>query len=275
MTDERRDHLQTLERGLAVIAAFADRGPLLGLTELAETTGLSKPVVRRIVLTLERMGYARLSDGQYGLTPKVLTLGYAYLSSVHLTDVARPLMERFTEEHGVGTSLVALDGNDVVYIDRVQRGRITSMNLAAGTRLPAHATSSGHVLLAFATPAEREIVLKSTALAALTSATLTKASALEARLEKVRAQGWDAVDQELEYGRRSAAAPIFDHSGRIIAALSLSCSTLECTMQRLTSNFLPPLVDAASSISAALGAPPTAPRLGARASMTRVANIDR
>jgi IclR family transcriptional regulator, pca regulon regulatory protein len=253
LTDERRDHLQTLERGLAVIAAFSGRGPLLSLADLAEVTGLSKPIVRRIMLTLERLGFARTSGGRFALTPRVLALGYAYLSSVRLTDVARPVMEQLTDELGVGTSLAALDGAEIVYIDRVQRGRVASINLAAGTRLPAHATSMGHVLLAFAAPAEIEAVLAGS-LAALTESTLTDPDELRARLATVRKRGWDAVDQELEIGRRSAAAPVFDDGGRVIAALSLSCGTLECSMERLVGEILPPLRAGADAISEALGA---------------------
>ena len=254
VTDERRDHLQTLERGLSVIAAFSGRGPLLGVAELAQLTGLTKPIVRRIMLTLERLGYARASDGRFALTPKVLTLGHAYLSSVRLTDVARPLMEQLTDELGLSVTLAALDGGDVVYVDRVQRGRRFSVTLAAGTRLPAYATSLGHVLLAFATPAEVEAVLGSGPLPALTERTLTEPAALRDRLVLVRERGWDAVDQEMEIGRRSAAAPIFDADGRAIAALALSAGTVECSMQRLTSELLPPLRAAAGAISEALGA---------------------
>jgi IclR family transcriptional regulator, pca regulon regulatory protein len=250
---ERRDHLQTLERSLAVITAFSGRGPTLGLGELAALTGLSKPIVRRVMLTLERLGYARTSAGRFALTPKVLALGYAYLSSVRLTDVARPAMEQLTDQLGVGTSLAALDGAEVVYVDRVQRGRVASITLAAGTRLPAHATSMGHVLLAFAAPAEVEAVLGAGPLPALTERTLTDPDALRERLAVVRERGWEAVDQELEIGRRSAAAPVFDGDGRAIAALALSCGTLECSMERLIDDFLPPLRATARAISEALG----------------------
>ena len=254
MPDDRRDHLQTLERGLVVIAAFSGRGPFLGVGELADLTGLSKPIVRRIMLTLERLGYARTNSGRFALTPKVLAIGYAYLSSVRLTDVARPLMEELTDRLGIGTSLAALDGAEVVYVDRVQRGRVTSINLAVGTRLPAHATAMGHVLLGFAQPAEVDGVLKTAPLAAMTERTLTDAMALRARLAVVRERGWDAVDQELEIGRRSAAAPIFDSEGRVIAALALSCGTLEWSMDRLVAELVPPLRDTARAISDALGA---------------------
>lgn len=254
MDQERRDHLQTLERGLDVIAAFSGRGPLLTLSEIANVTGLSKPIVRRVMLTLERLGYARATANRFALTPKVLALGYAYLSSVRLTDVARPLMEELTDKLGVGTSLAALDGPDVVYIDRIQRGRVTSINLAVGTRLPAHATSMGHVLLAYAAPSDVEAVLAPSSLEALTEWTITDPAALRERLALVRERGWDAVDQELELGRRSAAAPIFDSEGRVIAALALSCGTLQCPMERLTGEILPPLRETARTISKQLGA---------------------
>ncbi|MCG7207435.1 IclR family transcriptional regulator domain-containing protein [Streptomyces arenae] len=256
MTDERRDHLQTLERGLSVIAAFTGSEPLMGLAELGALTGLSKPIVRRILLTLERLGYARSTGGRFALTPKVLELGYAYLSSVRLTDTARPLMEELTSQLGVGTSLAALDGADIVYLDRTQRGRVTSVSLAVGTRLPAHATSLGHVLLAYAPSSEIETILADGPLPALTEWTLTDPKRLRDRLTVVRARGWDAVDQELEVGRRSASAPVFDSGGRAVAALALSCSTLECSMEQLTGEFLPPLQAAARAISEALGAGP-------------------
>ena len=145
--------------------------------------------------------------------------------------------------------------HEVVYIDRVQRGRVTSINLAVGTRLPAHATAMGHVLLAFAAPADVEAVLGPAPLPALTEWTLTDPAALRDRLAMVRERGWDVVDQELEIGRRSGAAPVFDGDGRVIAALALSCGTLEWSMERSSpSEFLPPLQETARAISEALGA---------------------
>ncbi|MET0821077.1 MAG: IclR family transcriptional regulator C-terminal domain-containing protein [Aeromicrobium sp.] len=254
MTDERRDHLQTLERGLEVIGVFTGRGPLLSPAEISELTGLSKPIVRRIVLTLERLGYARNHEGHFALTPKVLELGYAYLSSVRLSDIARPPMERLTDTTGVGTSLAALDGDEIVYIDRVQRGRVASVSLAAGARLPAHATAIGHVLLAHSRPSEVEAVIDGRTLPALTEQTLTQPAHLRERFAIVRERGWAVVDQELEIGRRSAAAPVFDNDGRAIAALALSCGTMEWSVDRIVDELVPLLVGAAGQITAALGA---------------------
>jgi IclR family pca regulon transcriptional regulator len=255
---ERRDHLQTLERGLAVLVAFSDAdSQWMSVSELVRVTALSAPTVRRILLTLERLGYARSASGQYALTPKVLGIGYAYLSSVNLTGVAHPLMEQLAEQTGVGTSLATLDGGDVVYIDRVQRRRITSIVLAVGTRLPAHATSMGHVLLADLDAEELACYLSETRLDPLTHATLTQPDALRERLAQVRSRGWEIVDQELEIGRRSAAAPIRDATGQAIAALSLSCSTTQFSAEELRTDLVPTLCETANDISRALGHNPT------------------
>lgn len=251
--DERRDHLQTLERGLAVLVAFSDAGPWLSLGELAARTGLTKPTVRRIVLTLERLGYARSADNRYALTPRVLALGYAYLSSLSLTEVAQPLMERLTDRVGLGTSLAVLDGADIVYVERVPRHRITSINLAVGTRLPAHATSMGHVLLADLSADRLDGYLAGAPFPPLTERTLTDPDALRERLRVVRERGWDAVDQELEIGRRSAAAPVRDASGHVVAALALSCGTSERTFEQLVDEFVPLLRETADSVSDLLG----------------------
>ncbi|GAB3451414.1 IclR family transcriptional regulator C-terminal domain-containing protein [Streptomonospora sediminis] len=250
---ERRDHLQTLERGLAVISAFSDTSDWLSLTDLAKATGLTKPTVRRILLTLESLGYARSDGNRFALTPKVLGLGYAYLSSLDLTRVAAPLLEALTERLGLGTSLATLDGSDVVYVHRVQRHRVTSINLAVGTRLPAHATSMGHVLLADLTEDAVERYLAQAPLHALTERTVTDPSALRERIRLVRERGWDVVDQELETGRRSAAAPVRDAGGQVIAALSLSCGAAERTVRQIAEDLTPPLCQTAADISDLLG----------------------
>jgi IclR family pca regulon transcriptional regulator len=168
-------------------------------------------------------------------------------------------MESLTDRLGESTALVAMDGVDVVYINRVHRHRISSITLAVGTRLPAHATSSGHVLLADMTETSLDDYLRRADLRPLTAHTLITRAALTERLDAVRARGWDAVDQELEIGRRSAAAPICDSSGRVVAALSFSCGTAERQLQQLLDDFLPDLIGAANQISTALGGSGYAP----------------
>jgi IclR family transcriptional regulator, pca regulon regulatory protein len=257
--DQNRDHVQSIERCLAVIEAFTGRAGL-SFGELASATGLSKPTVRRILLTLQSLGYARSVDSHFSLTPKVLGLGYAYLSSLNLTEVAHPLMEALTDQLRESTALSALDGIDVVYLNRVHRHRISSMALAVGTRLPAHATSSGHVLLADLMPDALADYFAKAALKKLTDRTLTTKSALVERLKIVRAQGWDIVDQELEIGRISAAAPIRDAAGIVVAALSFSCGTHEHRVEQVQTQFVPMLRRSAEKISAAMGGSGYAPR---------------
>ncbi len=252
--DPGRDYIQSIERCLAVINAFTHRKPRMSFREIAAATGLSKPTVRRILITLRHLGYAQSIGSQFGLTPKILALGYAYLSSLDLTDVTQPLMEALTDQLSESTALVALDGADIVYVNRVHRHRISSITLAVGTRLPAHATSTGHVLLADLKPQALEDYFAQANLRALTDRTLTTRTALTERLRLVRARGWDVVDQELEIGRRSAAAPIRDPSGHVIAALSFSCGTSERSYEQVVEDCLPHLLKTAAQISIALGA---------------------
>lgn len=251
--DIGRDYIQSVERCLAVITAFTNSKPLMSLTELTGATGLSKPSVRRILLTLRHLGYARSNGMRFGLTPKILGLGYAYLSSLNVNEVAQPLMEALTDRVRESTALVALEGTEVVYINRVHRHRISSITLAVGTRLPAHATSSGHVLLADLSPEALRDYLAHAELRPLTERTLTTPQALSQRLELVRARGWDAVDQELEIGRRSLAAPIRDPSGTVVAALALSCGTAERSLAQVIDEFLPALLQTAGQITEAIG----------------------
>ena len=131
-------------------------------------------------------------------------------------------MEDLTDRLGLGTSLAALDDTEVVYLHRVQRHRITRINLPGGTRRPAHATAMGHVLLADLSTQAFDGFLHRATLRALTEYTMTDPDALRRRLRKVRERGWDIVDQELEIGRRSAAAPVQDANGTVIAALAIS-----------------------------------------------------
>ncbi|MBN3787664.1 IclR family transcriptional regulator C-terminal domain-containing protein [Burkholderia sp. Ac-20353] len=250
-----RDYIQSIERCMTVISTFKDsKRAQMSLSEIAAITGLSKPTVRRILLTLQRLGYAQAQGTRFGLTPKMLELGYAYLSSLNLTEIATPMMESLTDFLSESTALVALDGADVVYINRVHRHRISSITLAVGTRLPAHATSSGHVLLADLSEQALSEYFRIAELKSMTEHTLTTRAALTQRLEMVRSRGWDAVDQELEIGRRSAAAPIKDVNGKVVAALSVSCGTGELRFQQLIDDVLPHVLATARTISDALGA---------------------
>ncbi|MPY80968.1 MAG: helix-turn-helix domain-containing protein [Actinophytocola sp.] len=250
------DYVQSLERGLVVIQAFADHTSALSLSEVAEITGLSRPTVRRMLLTLTRMGYVRCDGRGFALTPRVLNLGYAYLSSLNVTDVAQPYMEQLVEHTRESSSMAILDDTEIVYIARVPTKRIMSIMLAIGTRLPAYATSMGRVLLADLSEQDLDRYFARVEPRRLTPRTVTDEHQLRTILKEVSERGWALVDQELEDGVRSIAAPVRNASGQVIAALNSSSHAGRVPLETLRKSFLPSLVSTARRISADLGAPP-------------------
>ena len=255
MTLERdADFVQSLERGLAVICAFDRDHAELTLSEVAATTGVTRATARRFLLTLERLGYVR-SDGRFfSLTPRVLELGYAYLSSLSLPEVAEPHLEALVAEVNESSSVSVLDGPDVVYVARVPVSRIMTVAISVGTRFPAFATSMGRVLLAGLEPAELDAYLDSVQLSRLTTRTVASVSGLRTELTKVRTQGYAIVDQELEEGLRSVAAPIRDRTGRTVAALNISAAASRNSIESIRRTLVPPLVATAARIEADLPA---------------------
>jgi IclR family pca regulon transcriptional regulator len=244
--------LQSLERGIAVLQVFSQERPALTLSEVARLTGITRATARRILLTLEKLGHVR-SDGRlFSLTPRVLTLGWAYLSSLNLWEVAQPLMEDLVEKTKESTSAATLDLPDIVYVARVPTRRIMTIALGVGTRLPAHATSMGRVLLADLPEAELDRYLAETPLERFTKRTVIDPDKLRAILAQVRKQGYALVDEELEIGLRSIAAPIRRGDGSTIAALNVSGATSRVTVEDLRDRFLSPLLETASGISASL-----------------------
>ncbi|MFI6344402.1 IclR family transcriptional regulator C-terminal domain-containing protein [Streptomyces sp. NPDC050560] len=251
---EQRDFIQSLERGLAVILAFSDHHPRLSLAQVAELTGLSRATARRVLITLQRLGYVRSEGRLFALTPRVLGLGYAYLSSLNLTQIAQPHMERVVAALHEACSLATLEGPDIVYVSRVPTHRVSSITLATGTRLPAHATAMGHVLLAHLPEPELERYFAETELAPLTGRTVRGRGELEPRLAAARERDWATVDQELEEGLRSVAAPVRGADGRVIAALGMSATVAAASPEEIRDRFVPALAEAARQISHELGA---------------------
>jgi IclR family pca regulon transcriptional regulator len=239
--------VQSLERGLAVVRALSAPDPQT-LSDVARATGLSRAAARRFLLTLERLGYVRLEHGRFALTPQVLELGFAYLSSLTLPEVAHPHLARLVERVHESSSVSVLDGSDVVYVARVPTRRIMTVAINVGTRFPAHATSMGRVLLAGLAPAARAAVLDGVALRAITPATITDRGALERELEDVAAQGYALVDEELEVGLRSVAAPVRDPGGTVVAAVNLSVHASTATPDEMRARLLPPLLETAAAI---------------------------
>jgi IclR family pca regulon transcriptional regulator len=251
-TSRDSDFVQSLERGLAVVRVFDAEHRELGLSEVARAAGLTRAAARRFLLTLVKLGYMNFSDGRFSLTPRVLELGYAYLSSLTLPEVAQPHMEVLVAKVNESSSVSVLDGTEIVYVARVPTRRIMSITLSVGTRLPAYATSMGRVLLAGLPDEQLQERLKRIEVKPLTPYTVKDKPALRKLLAAVRLQGYAAVDQELEEGLRSLAVPIRNASGDVVAALTLSAHASRASMAVLRRDFLSAAIEAAAAIEADL-----------------------
>lgn len=249
-----REFVQGLERGLAVIRSFSPEAPRLTIAQVAERTGLTRAAARRYLKTLETLGYVIQTGDRFSLTPRLLDLGFTYLSTLDVTSVAQPFMERVTNTLHESCSVSVLDNHDVVYVARRAANRIMSINLAVGSRLPAHATSMGKVLLAHLPKEELKRYFASVGRESLTVNTVTGERALRAVLDKVRNNGWAVADEELELGVRSAAAPLFGRDGAARAAINVSAHAARVSLGQLKRDYLPVLLEAARGISEALGA---------------------
>jgi IclR family pca regulon transcriptional regulator len=251
VTTGRDQSLRSLERGIAVIQVFSREHPALTLSEVARLTGTTRATARRILLTLEKLGHVR-SDGKlFSLTPRVLSLGWAYLASLDLPELAQPLMENLVERTKESCSLATLDPPDIVYVARVPTRRIMTVTLGVGARLPAHATSMGRVLLAGLSDEKLERFLDDTPLERFTDNTITDADELRAAVAVTRTQGWALVDQELEVGLRSVAAPVTKAPCGTVAAVNVSAAAQRVSIDEFRERFLPDLLATADSIYAA------------------------
>src|SRR4029453_11692198 len=244
--------VHSLERGLAVIRCFSAERPRLTLSEVARQIGLSRAAVRRSLITLQTLGYVGSGERQVYLTPRVLSLGSASLSSLSVADVAQSHLTDLANEVHESCSASVLDGLDIVYVARAATKRIMTISLSVGTRLPAYATSMGRVLLAALRDDRLDAYLGTATLAPLTDRTIVDRDRLRAEGERTRALGWCLVDQELEDGFRSIAVPVHHSSGQVVAAVNTSAHATRVPLATLQRSFLPKLRDCAAAIDAEL-----------------------
>ena len=243
MPEERESHyVQSLARGLSVISAFGPDTPELSLSDVARATGLTRAAARRFLLTLVDLGHVRQDGKLFRLTPRVLTLGYAYLSSLSLPGIAEPHLEQLVREVHESSSMSVLDGHDIVYVARVPTSRIMTVAINVGTRFPAYATSMGRVLLAGLDAPALDEHLATLDLEQFTDRTVTSLDDLRARVDETRAQGYALVDQELEHGLRSIAAPVRNRHGKVVAAVNVSSHVSRVTRDKARRELLPPLL---------------------------------
>ena len=245
---ESPDFVQSFARGLAVIRAFDAEHPELTLTEVARRASIPPAAARRFLRTLEALGYVRTDGRDFALTPRVLELGFSYLSALSLPQVMQPHLEELSRELGESVSAAVLAGTDIVYVARVPTRRIMTVGITIGTRFPAFATSMGRVLLAQLPDGELAAVLQAARPSALTERTITDLASLTAEITRVRAQGWAIVDGELETGLRSLAVPVRGRDGGAAAALNVSTSASSGSLELLREHHLPRLLDTARAI---------------------------
>jgi len=253
-TERPTGYVQSLERGLAVIGCFSAERPQLTLSQVAGQAGLSRAAARRSLITLQTLGYVGSDGRRFHLTPRVLTLGYAYLSSLSLADVAQSHLSDLANEVHESCSASVLDGFEIVYVARAATKRIMTISLSVGARLPAYATSMGRVLLAALPDDQLAGYLEAATLARLTERTIVDRDRLRAEVERTRSRGWCVVDQELEDGVRSVAVPVHDAAGGVVAAVNTSAHVARVPLTRLQRSFLPRLQDCATAIDAELRA---------------------
>jgi IclR family pca regulon transcriptional regulator len=222
------------------------------LSEVAKVTGLTRAAARRFLLTLQRLGYVTADDREFSLAPRTLELGYAYLSSTPFWELAQPHMETLVDRLHESSSISVLDGDEIVYVSRMPTKRIMTVSLSVGSRLPAYPTSMGRVLLAGLPDGALDAYLGRVELVPLTTRTITDPVAMRRVLLEVREQGFALVDQELEDGVRSVAAPLRDARGRVVGALNVSAHAARTTLDRLRREFVPTLLETTEAINAAL-----------------------
>ena len=244
------DFVEALARGLDILSAFGAGHRGMSLSEVAAAAGLTRPTARRLLLTLEELGFVRFSVGTFELTPKVMNLGMAYVSSLGLWDIARPHMEALVTRTGESSSMAQLDGSDIVYVARVSVPKLIALRVEIGTHFPAAQTSQGKVLLAALPPDQVAAVLAQPSRSGLPPYIGHPAGQLRDELAEVRARGWALADEELAPGVRSVAVPVRDGTGTVRAAMNVTVHAAETTTQRLLNDHLPPLLTTAGQISA-------------------------
>ena len=244
------DFVEALARGLDVLACFDADHRSMSLTDVATAAGLARPTARRLLLTLEELGFVRSTSGMFELTPKVLTLGTAYVAALGLWDIARPHLEALVARTGESSSMAQLDGSDIVYVARVSVPKLIALRVDIGTRFPAVQTSQGKVLLAALPPEDLESTLAEPSRAGLPPYIGRSPDQLRAELTDVRARGWALADEELAPGVRSVAVPVRDGTGAVRAAMTVTVHAAETSRERLVQEHLPLLLRTAGDVSA-------------------------
>lgn len=247
MTDP--SFMTSLARGLAVVRAFSDQRRTLTIAQISQKTGIPRAAVRRCLHTLRQLGYAGAEMNNFSLKPKILTLGYSYLSSTPLTVSAQPYLNSISSTLHESCSLAVLDDNEILYVARAATSRVMSVALNTGSRLPAYCTSLGRVMLAYLPDHELKRYLETVKLRAYTDRTVVSAKRLKEILLEVRAAGFAIIDEELEVGLRSIAVPVRGASGNVVAALNVGVQSIRVSKRQMEEDILPVLLKGSEELS--------------------------
>lgn len=242
MLNKTTDYIASLAKGLKVIEAFGADTPRLSISEAAKASALDRATTRRVLLTLHREGYADYDGKFFTLTPRVLRLGVAALSSLPLSQIVQPWLEQLSQQIGQSCSVALLDEGDIVYIARAAQKRVMSIGLMPGSRLPAASTSMGRVLLAALPRTEAQTLIESVDLTPRTSFSLTNPVEIMEQIDNARDAGYAIIDQEVEVGLRSIAVPLIDGRGRVVAAINTGMAATHQTPEQLSAQYLEKLL---------------------------------
>ncbi len=237
----KSDMVGSLAKGLSVLECFRAERARLSIAEVAALTQLDRASARRCLLTLHALGYADYDGKYFSLTPKVLRLGMSALAALPLAQIVQPWLDQLSEQIGQSCSVAILDETEIVYLARAAQKRVMSIGLMPGSRLPAHCTSMGRVLLAALPEAEALAVLEASDLSPRTAFSLTAPTDIMAEVARVRQQGYASIDQEVELGLRSLAVPLFNGQHEVVAALNTGMPALKAEAAQVLASYLPAL----------------------------------
>lgn len=246
---DSKDFINSIARCFSVIRSFGPNREAMTLSEVAELTGLTRASARRILLTLETLEYVSQERRRFRLTGKVLDLGYAFLSSSRLLEVAQAHLQTAGQRSGESASMSVLSGTEIIVNARVPNARLVSSAISIGTRLPAFTTAPGRVMLAHLDDEKIKQVLAETDLQLFTPYTVTQPNALQQILRHVRSEGHCFVKDELEMDLSAVAVPIFDRAGHVLAAISFDGPTSRLNAEGQREKYLAILLEAARAIT--------------------------
>ncbi len=245
----KSSYVQSLEKGLRVLEAFKPNQPSLNIAQTAAMSGLDRAGARRVLLTLQHLGYLKLDAKSFSLTPRVLTLSQHYLECLPFWQLAQSVMEELSASLDETVSIGLLDQTDIVYVLRAPARRMITYNPNIGTRIPAYLSSIGHVLLSHLNNKDLDQYIQSIQLHAYTAHTIRNKAELRRKILETRETGWSYVSQQHDSNTCGIAVGIKDFTGRVIAALNVSQVVNGAMSKSAAQHFLPRLRVAAEKLS--------------------------